>query len=284
MPEKEGFYLNNLEEDTEFRISRMFGGEIYIGGMSKGVYEGYGELFARKRRLEYKGFFKGGKPCGETVTLYNSKGKIEYQGGMEDGMKSGPGEWYHFNGKLKCKGDFLNDGPHGENIAIYFQNGKANYEGSMREGKKNGIGKLYSILGDLVYDGRWRNDRKEGYGTDYDKDGSKKCYGYFVRGYLSGLKNVKFYWPGCDVVEYEGGFVNGKKEGFGKEYFRNGKMKCLGFWKNNVLDIPAKSKNFVRILDESGNVRYDGFRVDILKSSDNADDRKLGGEIERWGI
>jgi antitoxin component YwqK of YwqJK toxin-antitoxin module len=106
MIEKEGFYLNNLEEDTEFQISRMFGGYLYIGGMKQGAYDGYGELFAKKGRLEYKGFFKNGKPCGDVVTLFNSKGKIEYQGGMEDGMKNGPGKWYHFNGRIKCEGEF----------------------------------------------------------------------------------------------------------------------------------------------------------------------------------
>jgi hypothetical protein len=106
MMEKEGLYLNNLEEDTEFQISRMFGGYLYIGGMKQGAYDGYGELFAKKGRLEFKGFFKNGKPCGDVVTLFNSKGKIEYQGGMEDGMKNGPGKWYHFNGWLKCEGEF----------------------------------------------------------------------------------------------------------------------------------------------------------------------------------
>lgn len=154
----------------------------------------------------------------------------------------------------------------------------------MREGKKNGRGKLWAMTGELVYEGGWRNDRKEGYGKDYDKDGSEKCYGYFVRGYLSGLKNVKFYWPGCGMVEYYGGFVNGKKEGFGKEFFRNGKMKCLGYWKNNVMDIPGKSKNLIRIFEESGNVRYDGYRVSTLRASNNPDSQKLADEIERWGI
>ena len=95
MLEKTGNFLDDLEEDKEFQINRMFGGMLFMGGMSKGFYEGYGELFARKNKLEYKGikpffnnklgFFKEGQPDGENVTVYNSKGKIEYQGSMKNG-------------------------------------------------------------------------------------------------------------------------------------------------------------------------------------------------------
>lgn len=281
--ENEGQYQNDLEEDEVFSIRQQNGYQLYMGGMKEGLYHGYGELFGRRERLEFKGWFKDGKPDGEKVTQFNSKGKKEYVGSMINGVKEGYGEQYHFNGKLKYKGNFKDNGPDQDNAFQYSDNGKLNYNGDMKSGKKHGKGKFYNIRGLLMYSGGWKLDKKDGWGTDYNPDGSQRCYGYYVKNYQSGLRKAKFYYIGCDLLEYEGPFINGKKEGLGREYYKNGKLKCMGVYTNGLLDFNATKGVNIRIFDDRGNIIFDGQRVARLKMNSSVDSI-LADELIKFGI
>ena len=73
---------------------------------------------------------------------------------------------------------------------------------------KEGLGKHYNSSGDKIYVGT------------YEKDQRKTGCFYFTEGWYQGdfLEN-KYHGRGhyhTDVIDYEGGFVNGLRSGFGK--------------------------------------------------------------------
>ncbi|GMH97862.1 hypothetical protein TrVE_jg3188 [Triparma verrucosa] len=105
------------------------------------------------------------------------------------------------------------------------------YKGTFLSGKKSGSGQIFLQNGSS-YDCCWKNDMKEGLGKHYNSSGDKIYVGtyekdqrktgcfYFTEGWYQGdfLEN-KYHGRGhyhTDVIDYEGGFVNGLRSGFGK--------------------------------------------------------------------
>lgn len=76
-------------------------------------------------------------------------------------------------------------------------------------GLKNGRGIEYYDNSQKNYEGNWVNDKKEGLGTYYLQD----------------LSNSKYR-----VVDHKNGIMNGK----GIEYFSNGEIQFEGNWKDGV--------------------------------------------------
>ena len=123
---------------------------------------------------------------------------------------------------IKFEGEFVNDKIHGQGKE-YFQNYShyiISFEGEFKEGKRwKGIGlEHYNSVGHQIsFEGEYANG-KNGKGKEYyscsflyfDVDSSNK------RGEL----------------EYEGEYLDGKRNGQGKEYWVNGKVKFEGQYRN----------------------------------------------------
>ena len=83
-------------------------------------------------------------------------------------------------------------------------------EGEYKNGKRNGKGKEYNRYGDIIFKGEYLNGKKwNGYGNKCD---NAKFYQI-----INGKGNVNESDDG-GIIFYEGEFVNGQRNGKGREY------------------------------------------------------------------
>ena len=192
-------------------------------------------------------FFEGEIKNGER----NGKGKeygdnyiVEYEGDYVNDKKNGKGKSYHYGGKLKFEGDFKNGEKNGKGKEYDF-NGNLIFEGEYLYGKKNGEGKEYNsnkekiFEGDYLYDWRRRGKEyvkgklefngeylfnKKWNGKGYDENGN------VIYEINDGNGSIRQYDDNGEL-KYEGGYLNGKRSGKGKEYIA-GKLKFEGEFLN----------------------------------------------------
>ena len=121
---------------------------------------------------------------------------------------------------------------------IYY-NKILKFEGEYKEGKKDGMEKEYNLYNNLIFEGEYKYDRKvkgklyikgtlefEGEflynkkwnGKGYDKDGN------ILYELINGNGKVKEYYPSHDWLIFEGEYLNGRRNGKGKEYNKEGKL------------------------------------------------------------
>ena len=161
------------------------------------------------------------------------------------------------------------------------------YEGEYIDGKKCGYGKEYNLLGKLIFDGKYINGKKNGRGKEYFNDGKIKFEGiYFFgtkyngKGYdktnklIYEIKDGNGYIYELDnfgYLIYEGEYLNGKKNGKGKEYYYKDKIKFQGIYLNDIkmngigYDINNEAiyeikegKGHIKEYDYFGNLQYEG--------------------------
>ena len=147
---------------------------------------------------------------------------IIFEGEYLNGKRHGKGEEFNEYNELLFEGEYL-----------------YNYR---RKGKKYLDGKLI-YEGEYLYDSKWS-------GKGYDIEGNKiyelingngpvkeyrEDFGFpsFEGEYLNGKRNGKGkeYGP-SGKVEYEGEYLNGKRNGKGKEYNDDGELKFAGEYLN----------------------------------------------------
>ncbi|MEO5991302.1 MAG: DNA/RNA non-specific endonuclease, partial [Ferruginibacter sp.] len=120
---------------------------------------------------------------------------------------------------------------------------QGDYTGYVVNGMPNGLGKLI-FKDSSKYDGNWKDGLWEEYGVFTNKKGDT-IDGDWSKGKLDGEASVisKF-------LEYEGGYVNGKKDGYGAIVFSNGTLYS-GDWKGDEMS------GFGELITTEG-VVYDG--------------------------
>jgi len=153
------------------------------------------------------------------------------------------------------------------------------YAGQLKHNFKNGKGALLYKMEDgrycITYYGEWKNDQKNGIGieineiygvptykgnwTDNQWDGEGIIFlshkGKYVGNIVAGSKNgygVEYYENG--YIMYEGDWVEGVKQGKGKEFFwsENGKIRYEGDW------FEDKPNGKGKIIDTDGSI-YEGY-------------------------
>ena len=146
---------------------------------------------------------------------------------------NGKGKEYNYDDNLIFEGEYLNGKRNGEGKE-YYNNGKLKYEGEYFNDKRNGKGKEYYYNGKLKCDGEYLNGI-ELLGTEYDANGKIKNQFNKVKGIGKTYKLFRLY---------EGEYLNGKRNGKGKEYYNNGKLEFEGEylddkrWNGKGYDIP----------------------------------------------
>ena len=148
----------------------------------------------------------------------------------------------------------------------YDSRGDLLFEGQYLNGKRNGIGKVYYSDGKLLYEGEFLKGKKWNI-KEYDKNGNIineliNGKGYmneynindikiFEGEYINGLKNGKgkeYYNNG--ILFFEGEYLNGLRNGKGKEYYNNGKIYSDGEYfygkKWNMREYDKNNKYFQR--------------------------------------
>ena len=152
------------------------------------------------------------------------------------------------NNKLIYEGEFLNGKRNGKGKE-YYDDTDSIYEGEFLNGEKNGKGKEYFNEGNLIFEGEYLNNKRwngNGYYTDnkiiyilkngngsvieLNSNGTLK----FVGEYLNGEKNGigKEYNKDGKLI-FEGKYVKDKKNGEGIEYGFYGNVEFKGEYKND---------------------------------------------------
>ena len=132
------------------------------------------------------------------------------------------GKYYDVNGNIT--GEFKNDNKIPEEKHYhqreYGDYGEVIFDGEYLNGKRNGKGKEYWTNGKISFEGEYLNG-KEWIGTSYDPFGNKRyelknndnfCQEYNFRG----------------ILIFEGECLNKKRNGKGKEYYNDGKLRFEG--------------------------------------------------------
>ena len=153
---------------------------------------------------EYKkvsGRYKIGEKNGKGKEYILSTDRMIFEGEYINGKRNGKGKEYDYYGKLRFEGEYLN-------------------------GIRNGNGKEYYSNGNLLFDGKYI-EKKRFDGKGYNKDG------IFKFKISNGTGFIKIYDSFSGVLLFEGEYLNGKKNGKGREYdSHNCELKFEGEYLN----------------------------------------------------
>ena len=178
---------------------------------------------------------------GEINEFKEPQGEGEIQYFEKDNYEMHP---VHYKG-------YINRGPHGENVTLYYANKKVWYKGSMKYG--------YC----------------EGYGTDYYLRGNMRYKGFYKNGGPNG-SNLTVYPCSHFSSGYYGNMIEGRRQGFGKEYDNNGKQIQIGNYENDQFQVlkgthyhnngkmsyRSGANKFCVLFQKNGQIRYMGQNFD----------------------
>ena len=148
-------------------------------------------------------------------------------------------EFNAYNDIMIFEGEYLNGKRHGKGNEYDDFYGYLIYEGEYLNGKRHGKGKEYNDFnGNLIYEGEFLNGKRHGKGIEYNID----CYLQFEGEFFEGkkwngkgydtnkenvynLKNGKGFVKEYDTYSFrlifEGEYINGVRNGKGKEYYND---------------------------------------------------------------
>ena len=240
--------------------------------------------------LIFEGVYLNGKRNGLGKEYYNN-GKLKFEGKFLNGKRNGKGKEYYNSGALKFDGEYLNNKIligtlYDENGYIiheynningikkeYDYNGTLIFEGEYSNGERNGKGKEYNYNGLLKFEGNYIDGKRNGYGKEYDdnylifegiyfNDKKWEGKGYnilknFVYQLKGGRGSIKEYNKG--ELKFEGDYVNGERNGMGKEYNDKGELIFEGEYLNGLKN--GKGKEY----HDNGELCYEGDYIKGLK-------------------
>ena len=253
-------YYNDADDN-------IFEGE-YINGIKNGEaieYNNKGILFVGE-------YLNGKRWNGIIKEYYDNTNIIKFSGHYCEGKKIG--NEYDINGHLIFEGKYFDDKRW--NGIIYNSNNN-HYLFPIKNG--NGKVKEYDIDNKLIFEGEYINGVKKG--KEYDKDGTLLFEGEYLNeirwnGKIKLIHKNKFrrysnigsrtnYEEWIEdkniqkklkkyenILIYEGEYLNGKRNGKGKEYDKNGKIIFEGEYLN------GKRNGKGREYDKNGKVIFEG--------------------------
>jgi antitoxin component YwqK of YwqJK toxin-antitoxin module len=195
-----------------------------------------------------------GEKNGKSKEYYDN-GQLKFEGEYLDGKKNGKSKEYYDNGRLKFEGEYLNGkrwngyilsntnknfkfvikNGNGK-IKVYNNKGELIFEGDYINGVKKG--KEYNYNNKLIFEGEYFNEEKwNGKIFEYSKKiKHTKCgFGRYERNFLKDYyikaenEKEKVF---NNIVKFEGEYLNGKRNGKGKEYDTFGKLINEGIYIN----------------------------------------------------
>jgi uncharacterized protein len=196
-------------------------------------------------------------------TFYYPNGQISSEGYMRDGQPDGYWKTYYDNGVLKSEGnreDFLLD----STWKFYDESGKLllliNYEKGMKEGKrityretetieenfendvKQGLTTYFYPDGSVFKTINFKDGLEDGMAKEYAEDGRVVMITRYRSGFLISRERInrldaqdrkqgnwKFFYDN-GLVKLEGRYFNDQRNGYFKEYDRDGKLLSASKW------------------------------------------------------
>ncbi|OQX78816.1 MAG: hypothetical protein B6D61_04655, partial [Bacteroidetes bacterium 4484_249] len=201
--------------------------------------------------------------------FYYENGQISSEGNMRDGKPDGCWKTYYENGLLKSEGNRL-DFKLDSVWTFYSDSGKVAVQITYKEGKKNGIRRTFHE--DEIVEENFVDDVKQGYtyyyypdaklwkeinfidgleegiGKEYaESDGRVIKLTYYKKGFITDIENINridragmkqgkwkyFYEEGN--ISLEGEYKNDLKNGYFKEYAKNGNLISTSKYIDGIL-------------------------------------------------
>ena len=232
-----------------------------------------------KGKLLFEGSYLKGERNGKWKT-YNKDGKVEYEKEYINGkiwkiikydgnnnivneLCEGKGIIKHYNdeGKIVSECEYLNGEKNGKEKE-YFNDGNLKYEVNYFKGKKSGKEKIFDENGQLIIEKEYLKDKLWNI-KFYD------IYGNIKNEFKNGKGFIKEFDRG--ILRFEGEYLNGEKNGKGKEYFLNRKLKFEGEYLNGKRNGNGKLYHKNKILkfeDEFLNGERNGKGKEYYKSGE----------------
>jgi len=226
--------------------------------------------------LIYEGEFLNGERNGKGKEL--GLNTLKFEGEYLNGKRNGKGKEYYDRNIIKFEGEYLKGKrwngkkyDYDKNILYELHNGnvyikkyfleKLIFEGEYLNGEKNGIIKEYDINGNIKFEGEYLNGKRNGKGKEYYKNHNLKFEGEYFKnkrwngkGYdlnnniiyelQDGKGYVKEYSDEDETIEFEGEYLNGEKNGKGKEYYDKNILKFEGEHSNGLRNGKGKEYYF----------------------------------------
>ena len=241
-------------------------GSYYEGNFVAGKKNGDGLLYyPGAKEIKYEGRFENDGFSKGKARIKDSNGKLVYEGQYAAENYVGTGILYYPNGTVKYQGDFKKS-LYAGNGKLFSENGELIYEGGFTEGLYQGPGTLYGPGNQKIYEGDFSRGSYSGPGTKYYSDGKTEYQGHFLKGEMHG-EGIWYYSNGfprakgtfengllvgkCEVynekvsgvLKYTGEFLNGKLNGIGEKWSKEGKLKYKGSFKDGIRDGDGEAYN-----------------------------------------
>ena len=286
------YILEVNEIESEFAKNCISKGVLFKGiYLNDKKWNGFGIELDEFCHIIFEGEYSNGKLWKGKVKKFDNNGNILYDSDLSDGKRNGQGKEYNSEGKLIFEGQYLdgkrtkgieynnsedngknekkifnkeldilnihdNEGVLVENIESFSGLGKEYlgnqliYEGEFKNGRKHGEGKEY-FHEFLIYEGQYKNGKRNGKGIQYLKT-DKYFFG------MNNLNTINDISKEFDIKSIKTNFVNGEKNGLGKEYL-NGKLIFDGNYKN------GKKNGIGKEYDLKGNIIFEGSFLDDIR-------------------
>ena len=261
-----GEYLNGEKNGKGKEYYKYY--LIYEGEYLNGKRHGKGREYA-KNYLIFEGEYYNGKRWNGKTNVENSSIKYELKNGNGYSLQF-IFSWNFWDEGNWLEGEYVNGELNGK-AKQYDEDGTLVFEGEYLNGKKNGKFKEY-YLGNIIFEGNYLYDQRiegkkyfnngkikfegeylfdeEWNGKGYDEDGNikyelKNGINIMNEKILNNYNNKEYNIEYCNdekkeirqeydygVVIFEGEYLNGDRNGKGKEYNECGKLKFEGEYLN----------------------------------------------------
>ena len=183
-------------------------------------------------------------------------------------------EYFCLTDKLIYEGDYFKERRNGNGREYDFETGKLIYEGEFLNGKRDGKGIEYYYNGNLKFVGEYKKGKRWN-GNGYDRNNN------IIYEIEKGKGFIKEYFNLKDALLFEGEYLNGERNGKGKEYNYNGEIIFVGEylngkrWNGNGYDtngnIIYELNNGIGFVKEnfnySDNLRFEGWYINGERNS-----------------
>lgn len=212
----DGRYENGAR--TGFGVAKLKDACNYSGEWLDNLFHGHGQLIDASRN-SYEGEFANGRKHGIGSQSY-ADGSV-YKGEFARGRRSGHGHCDNVDGTTYT-GVWLRDKPHGHGTVVERRTGESLFDGVFERGLKHGWG-IQTASDGTTREGYWaRGDPVLDAVSEWTlvaPDGA--CYvGPLTADFLPHGKHGVYKAANGDT--YSGGYVNGKRAGFGTAIYHNG--------------------------------------------------------------
>jgi uncharacterized protein (TIGR02145 family) len=228
------------EKNGKGKLTKV-NGEVLDGLFNMGLFTGKAKI-RYENGTTYDGDYVDNKFQG--YGTYTYKDGESYTGQWANNKYNGKGKSSYTNGDI-YDGDFV-DGKKQGNGTYTFKTG-ALYTGQWADNKYNGKGKLIYANGE-IYEGDFLNGLRSGNGTftynilenmtDPNGNVVEDKFSIYIGQWANDVYNGKGKLNEYDGSEYEGDFVNGKKQGSGKSF--NSGETYTGQWANDLYNGQGK--------------------------------------------